>query len=277
MVEQRIKCTLCENKVLQVTLDHQLGTCGPCYQWIQVFIHREEARQLDDFWASIPPGTSLPFKSLEEARKFISPHLDQNLINQRIATRSRQDCPYQILDHPNGRPDSEIGVVDPDEAIRLYHLMGCAPFHDPWKPPTYHFSMLAKNIPPWPMINGPIPIASVDWLLENLQLTPDFVQLLPVRVQAKDGNVPGYVALNLLRSARVWDLERSTWEGAHWNSKVPLGLTHMVAADQIRAPAPLFRNADFRPHVIVDEATGSLIRKSSPRSVAMVSIDGFSH
>lgn len=127
-----------------------------------------------------------------------------------------------------------------------------------------------------PAIHGPVPIALRAWHEEHLQLSPENVQLLPVKVEAKDGDVRGYVALNLLQSAHVWDLERSTWEGAHWNPKVPFGLRHMVAAAKINSPAPLFRNADYRPHVIADEETGTLICKHSPRSVEMKSIDGFS-
>jgi hypothetical protein len=276
MTDSRIKCSLCENLILQVTFDRQLGTCGPCYRWIQVFINREEAGELDEFWSAIPTEADLPFRSLEEIREFIGPHLDQNLMTQRAITQSRSSVDCGILGVPENCAQARIGVVDPEQVIHLYHLMTCAPYREPWDPPTYRFSMTTGEIPPWPVVNGPVPIASADWLLEHLHPEPEWLQILPVRIEALNDDVGGYVALNILKSAHVWDLQRSTWEGSDWDQRTPLGLRHMVALENIEAPAPLFRSADFRPHVIATEATGKLICQLCPRSVVIESLDGYS-
>ncbi len=267
--------------ILVSTADRNKGFCGLCKREAEHLAHLIEIGNFRQEWENFLSETNNEYFKTEDGKKhfqsFIYSLVDENLKEQLSKPDREDDIPVCFLSTNDAYDEKLIGEYDRNTEFDVYDLMSCKRLSDDWVCPTIRFLCNFSEIPNFPNIAGPFIIFSKVVLDSVEQLIQESVQIIPVKVRAKDGIRSDFYAINILATHDVWDMKISTWKGLEGNDKTPMFCENMMAKDEISVTDNIFRNSQFSPLIVVSKELGALVEKFSPNSVKLESINKWSN
>ncbi len=275
MNEGKVKCITCSSMILQSTSDRNHGLCGICKRDIEHLARNQEIGRFDHAWKALIKTTKMAISNNADSKQkiltIVDKFVDKNLVEQ--LSKPNKDVDYLFLGSPENYKEKLVGVYDQGSESNAYDLMGDKELDKEWKCPDVKFDCQLKEIPALPVLAAPFIIFNKSLIEKTKDLISCSVQYLPVNVIAKDAISNDFLALNILSSYEVWDLDISTWKGASWDETAPIYMRNMMVKDNLCINEHIFRNKDYPSLIIVSRELGKILKSETSKSISLQSMN----